>query len=77
MQVDWSQGLLHMHPPSPVPCSSQGDSGRGAVHSYTSMVASKVVVSLDLQLLVNLPVLLPEVDGVLLGSDRVPHIDLH
>ena len=32
LQVDWSQGLLYMCPPSapPVPCSTQGYSGGGS-----------------------------------------------
>ncbi len=47
LQADWSKGLLYMYLPCPppVPCSSQGDQGGGSGHSYSTMVATKRVVS--------------------------------
>ncbi len=48
-----------MCPAPPVPFSPQGNSGGGTGNSDPSVVASKRVVSIALQLLVELPVLLP------------------
>ncbi len=47
-------------PSPPVPCSAEDDSGRGAGDSHPTIVASIIMVSPGSQLLVDLPVLLPE-----------------
>ncbi len=85
LHVAWSEGLLYMYPPlpppPPVPCSSQGDQNGDSGHSDSTMVAAKRVVSLGrgllgLQLLVDLPVMLPGRNSLLLAPDRTKFLVL-
>ncbi len=71
LKADWLKGLYCtcISTAPPVPCSSQGDQGRGSSHRDSTVVASKRMVSPVLQLLVELLVLLPEHDGLLLVPD--------
>ncbi len=79
LQVDWSQGLLYMYAPQPLLSL--------ALHKVIREEAQVIAIipwwprrgwfPLVLQLLVDLPVLLPEVDGLLVGGDGVFHPNLH
>ncbi len=78
LQADWSKGLLNMYPPLPLLSL--------ALHKMIREEAQAIAIlpwwqrrgwfPLVLQLLVDLPVMLPERDGLLLTPDRTELPDL-
>ncbi len=78
LQADWSKGLLYMYPPRapPIPCSSQGDKGRGSGLAILPWWPRRGWFPLVLQLLVDLSVMLPELAGLLLDPNGTEHPNL-